>query len=121
MGVVLARMNQIVLVFQALTHLAKCEVPVTVLAAILRKGRTFIDTFIKSMPFLSKNFLAHSTDILVLLKTFQLSTRTLQVHMSHSHHVLPLIFFKCWNIFDILTFLNYLFIFAVVVDFVCSW
>jgi len=61
------------------------QLPVTALTALLRRGRTFLDRFItKGMPFLSAHFLSHNTDILAILKTLQLSTRTLQALCAHS-------------------------------------
>lgn len=103
-GVTLATLKQLVLLFQALCHLSRCEVlslpssfsapvaklyqskqlPASALTTLLRKGRGFLDQFIKVMPFLSKHFMRYHQEIVTLLKVLQQATRTLQALCAHS-------------------------------------
>ncbi|ELR12879.1 Fanconi anemia complementation group D2 family protein [Acanthamoeba castellanii str. Neff] len=83
-SVALAQCNQLVLLFQALCQLSRCELPAPALTALLRRGRTFLDRFMKVMPFLSAHFLGHQEEILSTFKSLQQATRTLQALCAHS-------------------------------------
>jgi Fanconi anemia group D2 protein len=76
-------MNQCVLIFQGITHLARHNVPSTMLVTALRKGRQFIDVFLKAMPFLSASFMDHHARIVALLRHLQHSTRAMQTLCAH--------------------------------------
>jgi hypothetical protein len=60
------------------------QLPAPALTALLRRGRTFLDRFMKVMPFLSAHFLGHQEEILSTFKSLQQATRTLQALCAHS-------------------------------------
>eukprot|EP01135_Chromosphaera_perkinsii_P010387 Nk52_evm59s2118 gene=Nk52_evmTU59s2118 len=71
--------------FAQAVQLVKQQDGKSILLAVLKKSRIFIETFLKmAMPFLDDSFKIYREESLLLLKTLQQSTRSLQVICGHS-------------------------------------
>lgn len=72
---------RIVRIFDRITRYVKAKEDKMLIGVLLKTGRLFIDQFLKhSIPFFTKVFKTHTSDIIGIFKDFQTSTRALQVN-----------------------------------------
>ncbi|KAI9258491.1 Fanconi anemia protein FancD2 nuclease-domain-containing protein [Sporodiniella umbellata] len=82
--ITLVQNGRAVKIFERITHYVKVKEQRLLTAVLLKTGKNFIDQFTKhSIPYFSQIFKTYRTNILVILKDLQASTRVLQIICSH--------------------------------------
>lgn len=80
----LMRIDKCVTLFQAIIQMTKLKGMLKqILAITLKNGKTFIENFLKCMPFLAKTFSDQTNLVHAILKNLQVATRIMQVWYKH--------------------------------------
>jgi hypothetical protein len=90
----LRRIRQYIAIFSQLVKFLGPERPKALSVAALRFGQPFIDAFIKLIPLLSSNFIAHRPAVLGCFSGMQVGTRVLQVLL----FCVPCLVMCCWSV-----------------------
>ncbi|GLE06374.1 hypothetical protein PINS_up015621 [Pythium insidiosum] len=75
--------TQAVLLFKILVGITKSFQKALIVATVLKAGRRFVETIIRSMPFLQRHFVSHNERVLRLISEVQVATRRMQVLCAH--------------------------------------
>ncbi|KAI9470627.1 MAG: Fanconi anemia protein FancD2 nuclease-domain-containing protein [Benjaminiella poitrasii] len=82
--IVLVQNARVVKIFERITNYVKIKEQKSLFGVLLKTGRAFIEQFTKySIPYFTKVFKTHTSEVVSIFKDFQSSTRMLQIMCSH--------------------------------------